>query len=114
MNQIFGGDDMDINTSAVGTGRGEEGKTTRAIEKRTSRAPSGVYLALAIGSMVASAAIMISDQVRMGGRVMGRGMMSGGRGTGIANFVGQWAPTLLIMGLYNKVVKLERELTGTP
>ena len=104
---------MDLNTSAVGTDRGEEGRTTRAIEKRTSRAPSGVYLALAIGSMVASAAIMISDQVKMGGRMMGGGMM-GGRRTGIANFVGQWAPTLLIMGLYNKVVKLERELTGMP
>lgn len=23
-----------------------------------------------------------------------------------ANFVGQWAPTLLILGLYNKMVKL--------
>jgi hypothetical protein len=103
---------MDLN-SVVGTDRGEEGKTTRAIEKRTSRAPSGVYLALAIGSMVASAAIMINDQLRMGRR-MGGGMMSGGRGTGIANFVGQWAPTLLIMGLYNKVVKLEREMTGMP
>jgi hypothetical protein len=25
----------------------------------------------------------------------------------VANFVGQWAPTILIMGLYNKLVKLE-------
>jgi hypothetical protein len=24
-----------------------------------------------------------------------------------ANFVGQWAPTFLILGLYNKLVKLE-------
>ena len=24
-----------------------------------------------------------------------------------ANFIGQWAPTILIMGLYNKLVKLE-------
>jgi hypothetical protein len=23
-----------------------------------------------------------------------------------ANFVGQWAPTLLILGMYNKMVKL--------
>jgi hypothetical protein len=23
----------------------------------------------------------------------------------IANFIGQWAPTILIMGLYNKMVK---------
>jgi hypothetical protein len=72
-----------------------------------SVATSGIYLALAIGSMVASAAIMLTDRVRKGGR-----MMAGGRHAGLANFVGQWAPTLLIMGLYNKVV--ERELTGMP
>ena len=24
-----------------------------------------------------------------------------------ANFVGQWAPTFLILGLYNKIVKLQ-------
>jgi hypothetical protein len=101
---------MDLNTNVAGTNRGEEGRTTRAIEKRTSRAPSGVYLALAIGSMVASAAIMLTEKARFGSRAM----MGGGRRADIANFVGQWAPTLLIMGLYNKVVKLERELTGMP
>lgn len=103
---------MELNTNAVTTERGEEGRTTRAIEKRTSRAPSGLYLTLAIGSMVGSAAIMIADQMRMGRRRMGMRVMNGGRGP-LANFVGQWAPTLLIMGLYNKVVKLERELIGT-
>jgi hypothetical protein len=100
---------MEMNTGVSRADRGEEGRTTRAIEKRTSRAPSGVYLALAIGSMVASAAIMLTDRVRSGGR-----KMADGRYSGLANFVGQWAPTLLIMGLYNKVVKLERELTGVP
>jgi hypothetical protein len=25
----------------------------------------------------------------------------------VANFVGQWVPTILIIGLYNKLVKLE-------
>jgi hypothetical protein len=25
----------------------------------------------------------------------------------VANFVGQWVPTLLLIGLYNKLVKLE-------
>jgi hypothetical protein len=103
---------MDLNTSTVESNRsgarGEEGKTTRAIEKQTSRAPSGVYLALAIGSMAASAVIMLTEQPRFGARMMG------GRHSGLATFVGQWAPTLLIMGLYNKVVKLEKELTGMP
>ena len=101
---------MDLNTSVAGMNRGEEGKTTRAIEKQTSRAPSGIYLALAIGSMVASAALMLTEKARPGRRMM----MGGGGRANIANFVGQWAPTLLIMGLYNKVVKLERELMGVP
>jgi hypothetical protein len=100
---------MDLNTSVAGTDRGEEGRTTRAIEKRTSRAPSGLYLALAIGSMAASAAIMLTERARFGGR-----MKMSDRRAELANFVGQWVPTLLIMGLYNKVVKLERELIGIP
>ena len=25
----------------------------------------------------------------------------------VANFIGQWAPTILIMGLYNKLVKVQ-------
>jgi hypothetical protein len=33
-------------------------------------------------------------------------MMLTGR-KNVANFIGQWAPTLLIMGLYNKLVKVE-------
>ena len=33
-------------------------------------------------------------------------MMPAGR-SGLANFIGQWAPALLIMVLYNKLVKLE-------
>lgn len=32
-------------------------------------------------------------------------LMAGRRN--LANFVGQWVPTILIMGLYNKLVKLE-------
>lgn len=82
-----------------------EGKTTRAIESRTSKAPSLVYLGTAIGAMAASAALMIFERSRMSNR-WNAGAPS------LANFVGQWAPTILIMGLYNKVVKLERQVTG--
>jgi hypothetical protein len=69
-----------------------EGKTTAMIEERTSKLPSGAYLTLAIGSIVASASLMISGRKQL------------------ANFIGQWAPTLLIIGVYNKVVKLENEI----
>lgn len=71
----------------------EEGKMTRRIERRTSKVPSMTFFGLAVGSMVASAALMFSRKRQL------------------ANFVGQWAPTILIIGLYNKVVKIEHELS---
>jgi hypothetical protein len=46
-------------------------------------------LTLALGSMALSLMMM----------VMGR--------RNVANFIGQWVPTILIMGLYNKLVKVE-------
>lgn len=66
-----------------------EGKTTKAIEKRTSRIPSGVYLAASIAAMGTSLVL----------KCMGR--------KNSALFVGQWAAPFLIMGLYNKLVKIE-------
>jgi hypothetical protein len=69
--------------------RKSEGELTKTIESQTARIPSGTYLTLAIASMVGSLVLML-----MGAR-------------NVANFVGQWAPTILIMGLYNKLVKLE-------
>lgn len=70
-------------------GREGEGQVTKMIESQTARVPSGTYLSLGIGAMLLSLAFM----------VMGR--------RNVANFVGQWVPTILIMGLYNKLVKLE-------
>jgi len=67
---------------------GKEGETTKMIESYTAEIPSGVYLSLAIGSMALSLMMML----------MGR--------RNVANFIGQWAPTILIMGLYNKLVKV--------
>ena len=79
-----------------------EGKTTDFIERRTGRLPSGTYLTLAIGSMVASAVLMLTARRSVFGRV--------GRRADLANFVGQWAPSLLIIGVYNKLVKIEHEM----
>ncbi len=70
----------------------EEGRMTRAVEEQTGRIPSGGYLALAIGSMAVSAVLAFGLRKRE-----------------LANFVGLWAPSLLIIGLYNKVVKIEHE-----
>jgi hypothetical protein len=72
----------------TGTGSGE-GDLTKMIESQTSRIPSGAFLTVAVGAMALSALMML-----LGKR-------------NVANFVGQWAPTILIMGLYNKLVKVK-------
>jgi hypothetical protein len=66
-----------------------EGMVARTIEQQTARLPSDTFLWAAIGSIGLSLAL----------QTMGRKEMS--------NFVGHWAPTFLILGLYNKIVKIE-------
>ena len=65
-----------------------EGKTAKQIEQRTAQMPSDVFLWAAAGSILGALAL----------RLIGR--------SNDAQFVGQWAPTLLILGLYNKIVKI--------
>ena len=67
----------------------KEGEVTKAIEYYTSQVPSGTYLSLAVGSIGLSLALRLMGQKHA------------------ANFVGQWVPTILILGLYNKVVKVQ-------
>ncbi|MCD8029930.1 MAG: hypothetical protein LUF85_03630 [Bacteroides sp.] len=64
-----------------------EGKLTVAIEEQTSKIPSGVFLTAALASMTVSLALKCFHRKNS------------------ALFVGQWAAPLLIMGLYNKIVK---------
>ena len=66
----------------------EEGSVARAIEQQTAKLPSDLFLWLAAGSIAASATL----------KIMGRDKD--------AIFVGQWPPTFLILGLYNKLVKV--------
>lgn len=75
-----------MNTS-VRKGEVREDAFTGGLESRTSRIPSSGYLGLAIGSMAISAAL----------KLMGKDDW--------ALFVGQWAPSFLIIGVYNKIVK---------
>ena len=65
-----------------------EGKTATAIERQTAKFPSDAFL-WAAGASIATSLTL---------KVMGR--------KHDALFVGQWAPTFLILGLYNKLVKL--------
>lgn len=65
-----------------------EGGFTRVLEQQTARIPSGFFLLATLGSMAASAAFELLDHPRA------------------SRFVGMWAPTLLVAGVYNKLVKL--------
>ena len=65
-----------------------ESSFTRLVEQQTAKVPSDVFLFAALGSMGLSLVLQLT----------------GRRET--SHFVGMWAPALLTMGVYNKVVKL--------
>jgi hypothetical protein len=71
----------------LGSGRPSEGESTKMIESQTAQLPSVAFLGAAVGSMLLSLVLLTAGRREL------------------ANFVGQWAPTILIMGLYNKLVK---------
>ncbi len=64
-----------------------EGQIAKSIESQTAKLPSDRLLWAAITAIGASATLQMMG--KQSARV----------------FVGQWAPTLLILGLYNKLVK---------
>jgi len=65
-----------------------EGPVARAIEKQTAKLPSDTFLWAAFGSIGISLALKLTGHRHE------------------ALFVGQWAPTFLLLGIYNKLVKL--------
>ena len=67
-----------------------EGEFTKKVEHETAKIPSSVYLLLAVGSMVASGTLALIKEQKAW-----------------ANFVGLWVPSLLLLGIYNKLVKIE-------
>lgn len=69
----------------------KEGRLAQAIESQTSKLPSDLWLWGSVASMLLSLGLQLS----------------GSRKTKhLSTFIGQWAPTLLIFGLYNKIVKV--------
>ena len=90
---------MSQTTSQIGMGHSKgfghgdrvehtEGKIARTIEEQTAKLPSDVFLWAAGASIIGSLALQFSGRKHE------------------SLFVGQWAPTLLILGLYNKIVKV--------
>ena len=67
----------------------KEGKVATAIEEQTAKIPSDVFLWAALGSMAVSLTLQLFSQKHR------------------SLFIGQWAPSFLLLGIYNKIVKLE-------
>lgn len=66
-----------------------EGPVAKAIEEQTAKLPSDLFLWSALGAMTVSAGLKIAGRKHS------------------ALFVGQWAAPMLLLGIYNKLVKLE-------
>src|SRR3954466_7112851 len=87
-----------LTSSRTGTGQNlgssvtrqehSEGVVARTIEEQTAKLPSDLFLWAAGASIIGSLVLQCSGWKEE------------------SLFVGQWAPTFLILGLYNKVVKV--------
>lgn len=78
------------NVVRMETGRIE--KVQKSFDEQISKVPPGAFIALAIGSIAISASYSAIRKDR-----------------DLANFVGLWAPTLLLFGLYSKLVSRTHE-----
>ncbi|CAN5476816.1 hypothetical protein BH23BAC3_BH23BAC3_22290 [soil metagenome] len=67
----------------------KEGKLAKEIEDYTSEIPSDAYLWTAVSVMGVSLTFKLFQK------------------NDLALFVGQWAAPILLMGVYNKIVKIE-------
>ena len=76
---------MEASETHVG---GREGRRTHTIEQQTRRIPSDLFLLAAGASIIFSASLYFSGYKRA------------------SLFVGQWPATFLVLGTYNKMLKL--------
>jgi hypothetical protein len=67
----------------------KEGKVARTIEEQTAKLPSDAFLWTAVGCMTASLTLKLLKQDHM------------------SLFIGQWVPSFLLFGIYNKIVKVQ-------
>jgi hypothetical protein len=65
-----------------------EGRLTRLIEQQTAKIPSDFFLFAALAALGMSLIFEVYGNSRL------------------SRFTGMWAPTLLIAGVYNKLVKI--------
>lgn len=65
-----------------------EGAVARTIEQQTAKLPSDIFLWAALGSMGVSAILQLTGKQKT------------------SLFLGQWAAPFLLLGVYNKIVKV--------
>ena len=65
-----------------------EGRVAKAIEQQTAKLPSDLFLWAAGASILGSLALKIAGRHRD------------------SEFVGLWVPSFLLLGIYNKIVKV--------
>jgi hypothetical protein len=66
-----------------------EGELTREVEDVTANVPSAAFLGVALGAMALSLILQTAGTGKWG------------------NFLSQWVPTWLLLGVYSKLCKLE-------
>lgn len=71
----------------INKGEATEDQVTAAIEKCTAKVPSSAFLAIAVGAMAVAGALHFTTRKHT------------------SLFIGQWAAPLLLLGIYNKLVK---------
>jgi hypothetical protein len=69
-------------------GQQREGAVARNIERQTAKLPSDLFLWGGVAAIAASLGLQLMGKKHAG------------------NFVANWVPTVLLLGLYNKVVKI--------
>lgn len=69
------------------TKQSHENQLTKRIEKQAAKIPSAFFLAAAGASVALAVGLAVSKKPKW------------------ASFVGEWVPTILLLGLYNKILK---------
>lgn len=67
----------------------KEGRVAKAIEDQTAKLPSDLFLWIGLGFMAVALGFQIAGKKK------------------VSNFIGHWPTNILLMGLYNKLVKVE-------
>lgn len=67
----------------------KEGELTKKIEHQTAKIPSTFFLTAAGASVAIALGLAMTHKKQW------------------ANFVGQWVPTILLLGIYNKIAKTQ-------